>query len=486
MAATPALSYPGVYVQEVPSGVRTIVGVGTSIGMFIGTAKKGPINRPVRCVSYLDYARAFGEDPTGGELVRYVKLFFLNGGTVCYVMRIANGAIPAAVTLRNEAAVPVPVLRLTAKDAGVVGNDIRALVTYAGAQPEVTFNLEIFRWELDSSGTRVKKDSETWSGLSMDPASPSYAQDFLTQNSKLVNATDVAPAVVGGGFSLSGRSMTGANLTTLLGTNTQFEISVDGSRYIRVDLTGAPVTAAGFQTAINNRFIAEGMATTTVTVLFPAGVTGFGNRVRITSGGNGDVFIRPAPVAGDLAVPLMLGTAQGGIELSRHSVRRPAPTGISTVVTEALFNPFASVNASTVNSITLEGINSLTNAIVSVPIPLSVETVLGARVVVDAVPAASTPNGNSRRRTRETRAYRTNDQQLHAACGDYRVFVARGSVGQQAGDFAWEYLRRQLRSSHSGRRSPGCVPEFDPSLECSLLPARTRWRRRTAGSCCRE
>jgi len=54
---TPALSYPGVYVQEVPSGVRTIVGVGTSIGMFIGTAKKGPINRPVRCVSYLDYAR---------------------------------------------------------------------------------------------------------------------------------------------------------------------------------------------------------------------------------------------------------------------------------------------------------------------------------------------------------------------------------------------------------------------------------------------
>lgn len=392
---TPALSYPGVYVQEVPSGVRTIVGVGTSIGMFIGSAKKGPINRPVRCTSYLDYARAFGEDPTGGDLVRYVKLFFLNGGTDCYVMRIANGAIPAAITLRNEAGAPVPVLRLTAKDAGVVGNDIRVVVTYAGAQPEVTFNLEIFRWELDSTGTRVKKDTETWSGLSMDPASPSYAQDFLTQNSKLVNATDVAPAAAGGGSSLSGRSMTGANLTTLLGTNTLFDISVDGSRYIRVDLTGAPVTAAGFQTAINNRFIAEGMPTTSVAVTFPAGVTGFGNRVLITSNGNGDVFIRPAPVAGDLAVPLMLGTAQGGIEVSRHAIRRPAPTGITTQVTAALFNAFASANASAVNSITLEGINPLTNAIVAVPIPLSVETVLGARVVVDAVPAASSPNGNA-------------------------------------------------------------------------------------------
>ncbi len=385
-------TYPGVYVQEVPSGVRTIVGVGTSIGMFIGTAKKGPINRPVRCAGYLDYARTYGEDPTGGDLVRFVKLFFLNGGTDCYVMRIANGAIPAAITLRNEAAAPV--LTLTAKDAGVVGNDIRVLVTYVGAQPEVTFNLEVFRWELDSSGTRVKKDTETWLGLSMDPASPSYAQDFLTQNSKLVNATDVGPAAVGGGSSLSGRSMTSANLTTLLTTNAVFLISVDGSRYIRVDLTGFPVTAAGFQTAINNRFIAEGMPTTSVAVTFPAGVTTFGNRVLITSNGAGDVFIRPAPEPGDLAVPLMLGTAQGGIETSRHAPRRPAPSGITTLVAQTQFNAFASANASAVNSITLEGLNAAGTA-VPVPVPLRVETVLGARVVVDAVPAASTPNGNA-------------------------------------------------------------------------------------------
>ena len=183
---TPAISYPGVYVQEVPSGVRTIAGVGTSIGMFIGTAKKGPIDRPVRCTSYLDYARAFGEDPTGGDLVRYVKLFFLNGGTDCYVMRIADGDIPAEIRLRNEA--NVETLRLVAKDAGVLGNDLRAVVTYSGAQPEVTFNLELFRMEIDSSGQRVKKDIEIWSGLSMDPNSPAFAEDFLTQNSNLVDA----------------------------------------------------------------------------------------------------------------------------------------------------------------------------------------------------------------------------------------------------------------------------------------------------------
>ncbi len=392
--ATPALSYPGVYVQEVPSGVRTIVGVGTSIGMFIGTAKKGPIGRPVRCVSYADYARAFGEDPAGGELVRYVKLFFLNGGTDCYVMRIANGAVPAAITLQNEAGVAT--LRLTAKDAGALGNDLRAFVTYAGAQPEVTFNLELFRWELDSAGQRQKRDIETWSGLSMDPASPAYAQDFLTQNSNLVNAADLLVAPAAAGFSLSGRSMTAANLGILLATRSQFEISVDGSRHINIELSGIPLppTAAGIAARINNTFVTQGMATTSVAAAFVAGLTGLGNRLQITSAGAGDVYIRPAPVPQDLASAMMLGTAQGGIEVSRFAVKRPAATGISTLVTLAQLNAFANANAIAVNSLTLEGLDPL-GVPIAAAIPLSVETVPAGRVHEDAVPAASSPNGNS-------------------------------------------------------------------------------------------
>jgi len=358
--------------------------------MFIGTAKKGPINRPVRCVSYLDYARAFGEDVAGGDLVRYVKLFFLNGGTDCFVMRIANGAIPAQITLRSEGGAPT--LRLTAKDAGVLGNDIRVRVTYAGAQPEVTFNLEVFRFELDSSGTRVKKDTEIWSGLSMNPASPSYAQDFLTQNSKLINANDLLAGALNPGFSLSGRSMTAANLATLLGTNSVFLISVDGSPYFRIDTSAFPTTVAGIQSAINAQFVTEGLPGITVVAAPVAGITGFGNRVQITSGGTGDVFIRPAPEARDLAVPLMLGTAQGGIEVSSHSVRRPAPSGVTTKVTLADLNAFVSQLGRTVTSLSLQTL-AAANAPQTVPIPLAVDTVPLARVAVDAF--ASSPNGNS-------------------------------------------------------------------------------------------
>ena len=385
---TPSLSYPGVYVQEVPSGVRTIVGVGTSIGMFIGTARKGPIARPVRCVSYLDYVRSFGEDPSGGDLVRYVKLFFLNGGTDCYVMRIANGAIESAISLQNESGTTT--LRLTAKDAGQAGNDLRAVVSYAGAQPEVTFNLELFRFEPDSSGQRVKKDTEVWSGLSMDPNSPSFAPTFLTQNSKLVDATDLGVAPAASGFSFSGRSMTAPALNALLGTKNKFQISVDGSRFVDVTVTAANL--AGIESAINTAVTPEGVLGVTATTV--GGVTGSGNRIQITSKGAGDVFIRPAPSPDDLAVPLMLGTAQGGIEVSRHAVRRPAPTGLTTFVTLTEFNGFASATAAQVNSITLEGLNAAGTA-VTVPIPLSIETVAGARVAVDAVPAASTLNGNS-------------------------------------------------------------------------------------------
>src|SRR5215831_12157355 len=199
-------TYPGVYVQEVPSGVRTIVGVSTAIGMFLGTSNKGPIGEPVRCTSYLDFTRNFSEDPTGGSLAEYVKLFFLNGGTDCYVMRIAHGATQSTVVLKNEGGIPV--LQLRAKDAGLVGESIRAKVTYNGPQPEATFNIDLFRWDTDSSGRRARVDQESWQRLSMDPDSPAYAQDFITQNSKLVDAFDIAAPPPPGveGFSLSGRA----------------------------------------------------------------------------------------------------------------------------------------------------------------------------------------------------------------------------------------------------------------------------------------
>src|SRR5262249_30104626 len=145
-----------------------------------------------------------------------------------------------------------PVLQLRAKDAGLVGESIRAKVTYNGPQPEATFNIDLFRWDVDSSGRRNRVDQESWRRLSMDPSSAAYAQDFLTQNSKLVDAFDIGPTGVDG-FSLSGRPVDdtpGFQVAwqTLLGNNiaattNRFQITVGGHGPVMVDLSGVAVAA---------------------------------------------------------------------------------------------------------------------------------------------------------------------------------------------------------------------------------------------------
>ena len=55
-----AVSYPGVYIEEIPSGVRTIVGVATSIGAFVDFFAQGPMNDATRVLSFADFERTFG------------------------------------------------------------------------------------------------------------------------------------------------------------------------------------------------------------------------------------------------------------------------------------------------------------------------------------------------------------------------------------------------------------------------------------------
>src|SRR5437588_10429773 len=145
-----AVSYPGVYVQELPSGVHTIVGVPTAIAMFIGRAQLAERKKPVRGLSFADFERNFSSDYAGNDLAREVRLFYDNGGADCYVMRIADGATPASVMLEDEAGANT--LQVTAKSAGLYGNDIRVAVNYNTALPEATFNMEVFRWTAASNG----------------------------------------------------------------------------------------------------------------------------------------------------------------------------------------------------------------------------------------------------------------------------------------------------------------------------------------------
>ena len=96
-----ALSYPGVYVEEIPSGVRTITGVATSITAFVGWAARGPTKYAGLIQSWADYQRLYGGFEARSPLLSYaVYQFFNNGGQTAYIVRLAaNDAKPATLTL---------------------------------------------------------------------------------------------------------------------------------------------------------------------------------------------------------------------------------------------------------------------------------------------------------------------------------------------------------------------------------------------------
>lgn len=94
------LSYPGVYIEEIPSGVRTITGVPTAIAAFIGRALRGPTDEAVVINSYGDFERIFGGLWVGSTLGFAVRDFYLNGGGQAIIVRLFN------LNPADEASVP--------------------------------------------------------------------------------------------------------------------------------------------------------------------------------------------------------------------------------------------------------------------------------------------------------------------------------------------------------------------------------------------
>ena len=85
-----SLTFPGVYIEEIPSGVRTIVGVATSITAFLGRALRGPTDQPVVINSYGDFERIYGGLWVNSYLGYAVRDFYQNGGSKALIVRIHN------------------------------------------------------------------------------------------------------------------------------------------------------------------------------------------------------------------------------------------------------------------------------------------------------------------------------------------------------------------------------------------------------------
>ncbi|KGN77417.1 hypothetical protein HW49_10365 [Porphyromonadaceae bacterium COT-184 OH4590] len=98
---------PGVYVEEIPKLPQSVADVPTAIPAFIGYTEHARTgedesadelrNKPKKIRSLIEYERYFGKYPTyeqskDKKFVTYdsVRLFFDNGGGVCYIVSIGN------------------------------------------------------------------------------------------------------------------------------------------------------------------------------------------------------------------------------------------------------------------------------------------------------------------------------------------------------------------------------------------------------------
>lgn len=122
--------------EEFESGSQPMESVGTSTAGFIGLAERGPVEGvPQLITNFADFKRTYGGYLSENEFGDYrflayaVEHFFINGGSRCFVSRVApqNAKCAAGYAPEKDGAV----VRFAAKNPGVWGDDIRVVVTPA-------------------------------------------------------------------------------------------------------------------------------------------------------------------------------------------------------------------------------------------------------------------------------------------------------------------------------------------------------------------
>src|SRR5581483_3709353 len=129
-----APTFPGVYIEEIPSGVRTIVGVATNIAAFLGRAISGPLNEPTIINSFADFERQFGGLGIDYPMSYAVSDFYQNGGSQAIIVRLYGA--PAAGG-DGVAKLTADTLKLIASSPGVWGNALTATVDVDGITDDV-------------------------------------------------------------------------------------------------------------------------------------------------------------------------------------------------------------------------------------------------------------------------------------------------------------------------------------------------------------
>lgn len=174
------LNAPGIYIEELPSGVHPIVGVSSSDTAFVDWFPRGPVEVPTRVTSFDEFARIFGGVHPFSLAGYHVLAYFLHGGAVAWIVRAkVNGDAAATVIRKSQGSR----YTFTATSAGTVGNRLRFVTVKVSA---TSFNLHV--QEQNEAESAVVAE-EVHRNLSEDPTHPRHVMSVVNAASSLITIT---------------------------------------------------------------------------------------------------------------------------------------------------------------------------------------------------------------------------------------------------------------------------------------------------------
>ncbi len=333
-------TYPGVYVEEVSSGVRPITVASTSTAAFVGQAERGSITEAVRIFSFTEFQNLYGGFMSSSFLAHSVFQFFNNGGSIAYIVRVAGeNTATANAVLSDRATAPQATMTISAVSPGVWGNAIEIEITDGTVDPGNEFNIYVYE---EGSTTPV----ESFENLSMVDTASNYVELRTSTSSYISVAVEAANTTLASAEAQGTSTGGGAPTVPLVAPATRLRINVNGDGYQEINLEdgvgGDPGQVADLTTAANVagaiQFLVRALtplrASTDATAFtaFAATVAGTGELV-LTSGAAGAsssvTVARATPEANNAAGFLQLGVLDSGSETIGASVTRPVASTVA-------------------------------------------------------------------------------------------------------------------------------------------------------------
>lgn len=340
------VTYPGVYVEEVSSGVRPIQAASTSTAAFIGVSEKGPLTEAVRIFNFTQYQNLFGEFLDNSYLTHSVQQFFAHGGSQCYIVRVSGENTETAnIEINDRGQTPQLSLTIEAVSPGAWGNRLAIVIANGTADSQNEINIFV---HFQNERTPL----ESFENLSMVPTTQNFVENVTASSNYIRVRVNQANTNVQAGTSRGGDP---ALLLNVPG-RTRFRINLNGDGYQEVDVQdgvgGQPGQAADLS-SINNIATAiqfavrelESLRETTDDDVFNQFTCQNDSGVLVmtsgTQGTNSSVNVAPSSNENQSATGLLrMGTLEGGAEILGASVTRPVVNPNPNTVTPLPFENF--------------------------------------------------------------------------------------------------------------------------------------------------